>query len=80
MELPSQCELHRSDLRGSRSRPKDVSKKKGVADVRLGSLNETARAVGRLLRRHGNSHTVTGRIDLSDDRGVNNLGSDRSIP
>jgi hypothetical protein len=23
---------------------------------------------------------VTGRIDLSEDRGVNNLGSDRSIP
>jgi hypothetical protein len=43
-------------------------------------MNETARAVGRLRRRHGNSHTVTGRIDLSDDRGVNNLGSDRSIP
>jgi hypothetical protein len=43
-------------------------------------MNETARAVGRLLRRHGDSHTVTGRIDLSDDRGVNNLGSDRSTP
>jgi hypothetical protein len=47
---------------------------------RFGSLNKTARAVGRLRRRHGNGHTVTGRIDLSDDRGVNNLGSDRSIP
>jgi hypothetical protein len=33
-------------------------------------MNETARAVGRLLRRLGDSHTVTGRIDLSDDRGV----------
>src|SRR5512133_3202813 len=31
-------------------------------------MNETARAVGRLRRRHGNSHTLTGRIDLSDDR------------
>src|SRR6478672_6772437 len=39
-------------------------------NVHFGSMNETARAVGRLRRRHGNSHTVTGRIDLSDDRGV----------
>jgi hypothetical protein len=36
MEWPSQCGLRRSDLRGSHSGPKDVSKK-GVADVRLGS-------------------------------------------
>ena len=45
-----------------------------AARVRLGSLNETARAVGRLRRRHGNS-----RILLSEPRLLTPRSSDRSI-
>ena len=48
----------------------------------LMALNETARAEGaaRGVVSGIEGSVVTGRIDLSEDRGVNNLGSDRSIP
>jgi hypothetical protein len=53
-----------------------------AANVRVGSLNETARAVERCAQGSGWGwrDRGTGLAVLSEDRGVNNLGSDRSIP
>jgi hypothetical protein len=47
-----------------------------------GSLNETARAVERCAQGSGWGWAGSryGLAVLSEDRGVNNLGSDRSIP
>jgi hypothetical protein len=50
------------------------------ADVSSGSMNETARAVERRVVLGVNGSAVTGRGVLSEDHGVSNLSSDRSIP
>jgi len=62
--------------------PPTTDTKAGGWRGRSGPTNETARAVERCAQgvARADGRAVTGRVVLSEDQGVNNLGSDRSIP